>query len=65
MSHTLRMILGCVLPFALIFLVPLLGLSEGITLLAFFVAMFGCHLFMMRGHGEEAPRRRIHSAINR
>jgi len=59
MSHTWKMILGCVLPFALICVMPLFGVSEGITLLALFVLMFGCHLFMMREHGahSDAPDR--------
>ena len=43
-------LLGCLLPFLAIFLLPLLGLDSGVALLAFIVLMFGCHLFMMRGH---------------
>lgn len=52
MNHTLRMLLGCLLPFLVIFLLPLLGLGEGISLFLFIVLMFGCHLFMMKGHGH-------------
>lgn len=51
MSHTVKMILGCVLPFLLIFLLPLVGAGEGTTLLVFTVLMFACHLFMIGGHG--------------
>lgn len=45
MSYALRMLVGCLLPFMLIFLLPLLGAGEGLTLLVFIVLMFGCHLF--------------------
>lgn len=50
MSHVLKHLLGCLVPIALIFLLPLFGVGEGITLFVFIVLMFGCHLFMMRGH---------------
>lgn len=55
MSHTLRMLAGCVLPLLLIFLLPLLGISDGVTLLVAIVPMFACHLLMMgrHGHGHE------------
>lgn len=51
MSHTLRMLLGCLLPLALIFVLPLFGVGSGVTLLVFVVLMFGCHLMMLGGHG--------------
>ncbi len=50
MGHSLRMILGCLLPFLLIFVLPLFGVSEGVTLAVFMILMFACHLFMMAGH---------------
>lgn len=50
MSHTLRMLLGCLLPLLLIFLLPLFGLGEGITLFVALVLMFACHLLMIGGH---------------
>lgn len=50
MSHPLKMLAGCLLPFLLIFFLPLLGISEGATLLIAMALMFACHLFMMRGH---------------
>jgi hypothetical protein len=56
MSHTIKMILGCVLPLLLIFLLPLFGVGEGVTLLVFTVLMFACHLFMMGGHGHHGGR---------
>lgn len=58
MSHSWRMLVGCVLPFLLIFALPLLGVSQGITLFAAMALMFGCHLLMMRGHysqDDETP----------
>ena len=58
MSHSLRMLLGCLLPFMLIFVLPLLGAGEGLTLLLVVVLMFGCHLLMMTGHGEHAHENR-------
>ena len=50
MNHSLRMLAGCVLPLLLIFLLPLFGVGEGITLFIFMILMFACHLFMMKGH---------------
>lgn len=52
MSHTLRMLIGCLIPLALIFALPLMGVSSGITLLMFIGLMFVCHLMMMGGHGH-------------
>ena len=46
MKHIVHMLFGCVLPFLLIFLLPLFGVSQGMTLTVFIVLMFGCHLFM-------------------
>jgi hypothetical protein len=57
MSHALKMVIGCVLPLLLIFLLPLFGVSEGISLFVFIVLMFGCHLVMMGGHGKEGKGR--------
>lgn len=50
MNHTLRMLLGCLLPLMLIFLLPLFGLGEGGTLFIALVLMFACHLLMIGGH---------------
>lgn len=49
-SHSIWMIIGCVLPFLLIFLFPVFGFSQGASTLVFFVLMLGCHLMMMGGH---------------
>jgi len=57
MSHALKMILGCTLPLLLLFLLPLLGIGEGITLFIAILLMFACHLFMTHGHdhGQDRP----------
>ena len=55
MSHTVKMLLGCLIPLLLIFLLPVLGVSGDTTSLVFLVLMFACHLFMMRGH-DHGPR---------
>ena len=50
MKHFLHMLIGCGLPMLLIFVLPLFGVSEAITMTVFIVLMLGCHLLMMRGH---------------
>jgi hypothetical protein len=50
------MLLGCLVPFMLIFLLPLLGVGEGLTMLVFIILMFGCHLFMSGGHHGGHPQ---------
>lgn len=52
MSHTVKMVLGCLLPLLVIFVLPLLGVGEGISLFVFVVLMFACHLLMIRGHAD-------------
>jgi len=54
MKHLLMMIAACVVPLALIFVLPLFGVSGGVTLFVFIVLMFGGHLFMMKGHMHHA-----------
>ena len=51
-KHNIRMIIGCVLPLLLIFILPLFGVGSGVTLFIFIILMFGCHLLMMGGHGK-------------
>lgn len=53
MDHTWKMLIGCLAAFALLFLLPALGLGEGVVLFGFLVAMFLCHLFMMFGHRHD------------
>lgn len=50
MNHTLRMLIGCLVPLALIFVLPLFGVGSGATLAIFIVLMFFCHLMMIGGH---------------
>lgn len=52
MKHTFLHLLGCLVPLLLIFMLPLFGVSTGVTLFAFIVLMFACHLLMMGGHGH-------------
>ncbi len=52
MSHTIKHLIGCLVPLLLIFVLPLFGVGEGVTLLVFIVLMFACHLFMLGGHGH-------------
>jgi len=52
MNHHLRMLIGCLLPLLLIFVLPLFGVGEGVSLFVFMILMFGCHLMMMGGHGK-------------
>jgi hypothetical protein len=53
MSHTLKMLIGCLAPLLLIFALPLFGVSGSVSVWLFLILMFGCHLLMMRGgHGS-------------
>lgn len=48
--HILGMIIGCGVPLLLLFVAPSIGMSSNVTLFLFIVAMFACHLFMIRHH---------------
>ncbi len=52
MKHGLLHILGCLIPIAVIFILPMLGVSSGTTFTLFIVLMFACHIFMMGGHSH-------------
>ena len=52
MNHHIRMLIGCLLPLLLIFVLPLLGVGQGVSLFVFIILMFGCHLMMMGGHAK-------------
>ena len=52
MSHFWRMLLGCMIPMLMIFVLPLFGVSEGVTLTIFLVLMLGCHLLMVPRHAS-------------
>ena len=43
MKHVIMMVIGCVLPFLLIFILPALGVSNDVMLVIFIVLMLGCH----------------------
>jgi len=47
------MLIGCVLPLLLIFILPLFGVGSGATLFIFLILMFGCHLMMIHGHDDD------------
>lgn len=57
MSHTLKMLAGCLAPLLLIFALPLFGVDESVSIWLFVVLMFVCHLLMMRGHHGDAAGR--------
>jgi len=44
------MLIGCVLPLLLVFVLPLLGVTNGVTLFLLIILMFACHIFMMSQH---------------
>jgi hypothetical protein len=59
MKHVIMMLIGCVLPFLLIFILPALGVSNDLMLVIFIVLMIGCHLFMGHAsHGKEHHEQR-------
>lgn len=53
MNHARKMLIGCLLAFALLFLLPILGFGEGVTLFVFIIAIFLCHVLMMLGHKHD------------
>ena len=50
-NHLFWMLIVCTVPLLLIFLAPVLGLGDNLSLLLFIGAMFACHLFMPHEHG--------------
>ena len=60
-NHTLWMIIGCVVPMLLIFILPTLGVSNEVAFLIFIILMFGCHFLMLgHHHGEEEKDEKHH-----
>ncbi|MEI9897905.1 MAG: hypothetical protein WDN28_29625 [Chthoniobacter sp.] len=55
MKNVLQMLVGCGLPMLLLFILPALGVSNGVTVVVFIVLMLGCHLLMggCGGHDHE------------
>ena len=53
MKHGLMMLIGCGGAILLLFLLPALGVSFGVTFVVAIALMIGCHLFMGHGVGHE------------
>lgn len=49
--HMFWMIIGCIVPLLLIFLLPLFGITGNYSILIFIVAMFACQLMMPMNQG--------------
>ena len=60
--HVLMMLIGCVLPVLLLFILPAMGLSSSAMIFLVIVLMFACHLLMMRGHGHDHEEKHEHHA---
>ena len=54
-NYIIRMLIGCVLPLLLIFLLPVFGVSSTLPMTILIILMLGCHLLMGHRHGEAAP----------
>lgn len=50
--HWLWMVIGCGLPFLLIFLAPAIGIGSDIWLFTFILLLFALHLLMPMKHGK-------------
>ena len=59
-KHSIWMIIGCGIPLLLLFIAPMLGLNNSITLFLFIIAMFACHILMIghhrKGSGHKDPQ---------
>jgi MFS-type transporter involved in bile tolerance (Atg22 family) len=53
MRHNLKLLIGCLLPLLVIFLLPLFGLGQGFGLFLFIVLMFAGHLLMLMMDGHD------------
>lgn len=49
-KHTIWMIIGCLVPLLLIFILPLFGVTGNYSIFIFIAVMFLCHITMMGGH---------------
>lgn len=49
-KHIIFMLIGCLLPLLLIFLLPLFGVTGNYSMFIFIIAMFACHLLMPMHH---------------
>jgi cell division protein FtsW (lipid II flippase) len=50
-NHMIWMIIGCVVPMLLIFILPGFGVSNEVAFVIFIVLMFACHFMMLGHHG--------------
>jgi len=59
MKHAVLMIIGCIVPLLLIFILPALGVSNEVVLVIGLVLMVGCHFLMIgqHEHGKESDER--------
>jgi hypothetical protein len=53
MKDAILMVLGLVAPLLLWFLMPAVGVNEGVALIVYFVLTYGGLLYMTRGHSQE------------
>lgn len=53
MSHTIRMLIACLVPIVLIFLWPILGLDDGIGFTIFLIVIIAAHGWMCGSHHAE------------
>ncbi|RRQ47098.1 hypothetical protein DTW91_01710 [Chryseobacterium sp. SC28] len=64
-THLIWMVIGCALPFLIIFLAPAFGLGSSWSLFFFVVAMFAMHLFMPHGsHGHSGHTSHNHKTAD-
>ena len=47
LHHAIWMLVGCILPFLALFLLPAFGLNDSLSVAAFLILMIGCHLMHM------------------
>ncbi len=65
-KHWLLMVIGCGLPLLFIFLAPLFGIKNDLSLFIFIVVMFAWHLLMPHGsHNHENDKHSQHQDKNK
>lgn len=58
-KHLIWMIIGCIIPLLLIFLLPLFGITGNYPFFIFILAMFACHLLMPMNHRQHQTHSQI------
>ncbi|MCB0726595.1 MAG: hypothetical protein KDD00_03980 [Ignavibacteriae bacterium] len=53
-KHHFWMIIGCILPIILIFLLPVFNISNQVTLFIIIILVFIGHFFMLGHHGKHS-----------